>query len=49
MKDGVSSAQRAVLAERQREEERVRVRVSALTDKLQQLNKETVALVCGAY
>ena len=43
----MSSAQRAVLEERQREEERVRARVASLTTRLQQLSKEAVALVCN--
>lgn len=46
VQNGVSSAQRAVLDERQKEEEKVRLRLATLTGRLRQLSKEAVALVC---
>jgi chromosome segregation ATPase len=44
LQDGVGAAQRTVLEERQQEEERVRAKVASLTNKLQDLAKDTVAL-----
>ena len=46
--EGVSAAQKAQLEERQQEEEKVKSKLAALSAKLQQLGKETVALVCVA-
>lgn len=48
LQDSVSSAQQTVLEGKQREEEKVRTRLAALSDRLQKLNKEAVALVCLA-
>ena len=45
LQEGVSSAQKAVLEERQQEEEKVRTKLASLSTKLQQLSKEAVALV----
>ena len=41
----MSSGQKAQLEERQKEEEKVRAKLASLSAKLQQLGKETVALV----
>lgn len=45
LQEGVSSAQKAQLEERQKEEEKMRNKLASLSAKLQQLSKETVALV----
>ena len=45
VQDGVSSAQRGALDERQKEEEKVREKVASLMSKKQLLNKQTVAQV----
>jgi hypothetical protein len=44
MQDGISAAQRAVLDEKQRVEEKLRARLATLATRLQHLNKEAVAL-----
>jgi len=45
LQESVSSAKLAVLEGKQHEEERVRAKLAALSSRLQELNKEAVALV----
>ena len=47
LQDGVTSDHGAALEQRQQEEERVRSRLAALSSRLQELNREAVALVSG--
>ena len=49
VQDGVSAAHRAVLDEKLRDEEKLRGRLTALTTRLQQSNKEAVAMVCDDH